>query len=247
MTLFSTLNEPYILLLFLYLGATCGLIYFTFCRLFSLLDRRKLLKTDVARKKDIQNKYVQNVDKDDKTSKKDGREIGQKSQQNLSKNRAENIVEINQKNTQKLSKNLQKNCKKSAKNLQKNNLGADKNFDKKNRNKFLLKQQKKIKKEQKKQELKKYFVAFRRGFLKIIVKISQIIAQTGKFALFVALCFATFLINLKLNYGEINFFCLIAYVFSFFVAKYFLKIVANFFSWLYTKFVIKKANSGKSI
>lgn len=171
MTLFSTLNEPYVLLLFLYLGACSGLIYFILSYFFSLLDRRKLLENDIANK-----------------------------------------------NT--LSKNIQKNTQTNLKSKEQNKNESNK----------------KIRKENEKR-LKKiiFFKSIKQIFIKIIIKIGQITSQTGKFAVFVALCFASFLINLKLNYGEINFICLAFFVFSFFIAGYFLKIVANFMRAIYTK------------
>ena len=182
MTLFSTLNEPYVLLLFLYLGACSGLIYFILSYFFSLLDRRKLLKKDIVGK--------------NATSKNQ-----QKNQQ------------------KKFKKNTQTNLKSKEQNKNESN--------------------KKIRKENEKNEkkLKKiiFFKSTQQIFIKIIIKIGQIISQTGKFAVFVALCFTSFLINLKFNYGEINLICLAFFVLSFFIAGYFLKIVANFMRAIYTK------------
>lgn len=144
MTLFSTLNEPFVLWLFLYLGALCGVVYFSFCKIFSIFDRRKLLQKDV----------------------------------------------LENSSQQKRIKPNQKGKKKTA-------------------------------------------FSFKKFLSNIFKKVFQFISQIGKFIVFVLLCFLTFYVNLQLNYGELNFFCLFAYVFSFFMSKYLLKIVANFFLWLY--------------
>ncbi len=202
MTLFSTLSEPYVLLLFLYLGAVCGLIFYFARFIFSFLDRRKLLSTDL-----LENEKSKKI-----VSKKDKQE----------KPRAKNTLK--QKNKQ-----LKVEKKKSDKILLR-----EKRFEKR-------------KKEQEKRKVKQkeFFIKTGHILAMCLLKIGQLIAQTGKFVIFVALVFATYLCNLRLNYGEINFVCIIAYIFAFFLSGYFLKLLAKFFVTFYTK--KRKTKENKSV
>lgn len=191
MTLFSTLNEPYVLLLFLYLGAVCGLIFYFARLIFSFLDSQKLLSTDLL---------------ENEKSKKTKKIVSKKDEQE--KLRAKKVLE-------------QKNKQLKAK--------------KKTNDKILLKEKRLEKRRMRKIKRKEFFIKTGHILVVCLIKTGQLIAQTGKFVIFVALVFATYLCNLRLNYGEINFVCIIAYIFAFFLSGYFLKLLAKFFVAFYTK------------
>ena len=271
MILFSTLNETYVLWLFLYLGAICGVIFFALCKLFSIFDRRKLLKKDIFNNEKMEendkktrkmDKKEQNLDKNSNFSKKNDKIEIAKSKKIDDKTKEKSVVKqenflqkiinvfskkiikkllnkliyfftiIFRKNKQKSKKIFDKN---NPQNISKNAYFSQKISEKKEKNK-----RKKNCKNNKKIAIKNIFISIKIVFIKLFIFIGQIFSQIGKFVVFIALCFATFFINLKLNYGEINFICIVAYLLSFFLAGYFFKTVANFFLWLYTKNIKKK-------
>lgn len=192
MTLFSTLSEPYVLLLFLYLGAVSGLIFYFARFLFSFLDRRKLLAKDLL--------------KDEKKTKKGGI----KNKNNLLKDKKEQKDILKQKNEQLM-------------------------IEKKKIDKILLEEKRQEKRKMRKIRQKEFFIKTGKVLLAGLIKLGQLISQTGKFVIFVGLVFVTYLCNLKLNYGEINIVCIVAYIFAFFLAGYFLNLLAKFFVAFYTE------------
>jgi len=261
MTLFSTLSEPYVLLLFLYLGAVCGLIFYFARFIFSFLDRRKLLSTDLLenekspKKGGIKNNLLK--DQKDALKQKKGHQKSEKTSNKRKKTReiknflvplkkeSENIVvrhekiESQSKTNFETAKEDKKSLKKEKRSKSAKKALKQKNkqlkVEKKKNDKILLKEKRQEMRKKRKVKRKEFFIKTGHILVACLLKIGQLIAQTGKFVIFVALVFATYLCNLKLNYGEINIVCIIAYIFAFFLSGYFLKLLAKFFVAFYTK------------
>lgn len=301
MILFSTLTQPYVLMLFCYLGLSCGIIFFIVSWVFSRFPKQDILKSKIEKfftlrtnqnkkiNKKVKNfgfkkldcklndneeqnerkKLSQNLKcslndivlltnsqenntffKDtkieliDNTNKRDIKDKTSNNNSLKNQNKHDNLYQNkNQDTKQKINnKNLDKQEKIKLRQQAKREKLQQKAKEKQLR--FQKRQQQKQKKLLKKQENKQKN-AIRKQKLKqklivIITKICIIFSKIIKFVVFFSLIITCFYINLQINYGEINIISILVFVLSFFLARYFLKLLAKFLVNFYNIIIRRK-------
>lgn len=223
------------LLLFLYLGLVSGLIFFAGCALLKKIEQIILnKKTAKLENENNSETEVDNKDKED-FNKSLNALLEEKSQvetklKNIAKNKKQfNILKLF-KRKKATTETIYKKENKPLKQKRINQKNTHKQKQKRPRFVALKRFKKQLRETNFK--VKKVLNKFKKplvNFISVVVKIT----------LMFLLILVSYLINLKLNFGEVRFVFVLVFVASFFVAKSLLKLVAIYFINFYNYFVRK--------
>ena len=237
MILFSSFNQPYVFLLFCYLGFVCGLIYFFCAWIFSIIPKKfdAVNVQNVTSKKHNFKSIIAFILQAKKS--KNHKKISQK-------NCKKNIVTKEKSSVQFIDKTNQKNGTKLEKKVENKEQKRLKKTKKKEENKIAKRKLRKEKKLIRKKNFQHFISKFRTTSKKIFIKFCYYLSKIAKFLVFFALIFACFYINLKINYGEISLIALLVFVVAFVLSRYFLNLLAKFFVNFYNNIKNKKGKNG---
>ena len=246
MILFSTLSQGWQAWLFCYLGLLSGLLFFATMFFANLLTKKGKLKT-IPPKISQKNQYSPKshtyscnlstreennasiIQKNASNSQKTDKKSEKKKRINIfhffklkKKKNSENIQIIDKK-----EENKTKNSNKSVKNINKSDKSS-----KKDKKRVQNENRKK-----KRQILKKKLCTFFTILWKFVINFA-----TEIIAIFIlgAVVVASLTINLKYNYGSLPPVCIVLWILSFLIAKFFLKSLAKFFLSIYNKYIKQK-------
>lgn len=246
MILFSTLSQGWQAWLFCYLGLISGLLFFATMFFANLLTKKNKLKTISPNSPTKTNTSTETYTKTCSLSTKDAKNtiIAQKNDNNQltndkngQKDRRINIFRLfNFKNNKTSENNL--TTDKKEENKTKNGNKSEKNINKSD--KSSKNDKKRVQNENKKknrQILRKKLCTFFTILWKFVINFA-----TEIIAIFIlgVVVFASLFINLKLNYGSLPPVCIVLWILSFLLAKFFLKSLAKFFQPIYNKYVRQK-------